>query len=106
MKTAREVIVNVEDPADKWETRHQYEIGKTQKIILDALGVEANNSGHASNIFAALGIEVSSKRQGRQSVPVVSKVDSSGGGINTQGDGEAWDYEVEVDLTAIEEWMG
>lgn len=108
MKTAQQIAQNVEDPANSWKTRR---LGKTapgaaQQTILDALEVQANNYAHACEIFSALGIGVGHKRVGRSSVPVVSKLDLSGGGFNIHGEGESWEISgQDVDLSAIAEWM-
>lgn len=49
-----------------------YPVGKAQQIVLDALGMTATGFDDAASKFKELGITVSSKRQGRTSVPVVS----------------------------------
>lgn len=108
MKTAQAIASKVQDPASTWERRKlaKTEPGKAQQIVLDALGVQANNFAHAEAIFEALGIAVTPVRQGRRSVPQVSKLDRSGGGFNLDGEGEAWDdWGPDVDLSAISEWM-
>ncbi len=109
MNTIQDIAAKVPDPAQRnWNSRR---IGKTppgvaQQTILDALGIEAANFAHANAIFEALGIGVGHKRVGRSSVPVVEKLDRSGGGFNRAGEGEAWDdWGPDVDLSAISEWM-
>lgn len=108
MKTAQQIAQNVFDPANSWKTRRLSKTppGVAQQIILDALGIQANNYAHACEIFKALGIGVGHKRVGRSSVPVVSKLDQSGGGFNIHGEGESWDdWGPDVDLSAIAGWM-
>lgn len=108
MKTAQEIARKAKDPANNWRTRYLSKTapGVAQTVILDALGIQANNFAHAKVIFQELGIDVGYKRVGRKSVPVVKKLDRSGGAINIEGDGEIWDdWGPDVDLTAISEWM-
>lgn len=108
MKTAQGIAKIAKDPANNWNTRYLSKTapGVAQKVILDALGIQANNFAHAKVIFGELGIDVGHKRVGRSSVPVVTKLDRSGGAINIEGDGEVWDdWGPDVDLSAIKEWM-
>lgn len=108
MKTIQEIAQNAKDPADNWNTRHLSKTapGVAQAVILQALGIKANNFAHAKVIFQELGIDVGHKRVGRSSIPVVTKLDRSGGAINIEGDGEIWDdWGPDVNLSAIEEWM-
>lgn len=110
MKSIKEIAGRVKDPASMWGNKRvisKTPPGVAQQIILDALGIQANNFSHANAIFEAIGIGVGHKRVGRSSVPVVSKLDRSGGGFNLDGEGEAWDdWSPDVDLSAIREWMG
>lgn len=101
MKTAKEVAQTVKCQFDKG-----YPVGKAQQIILDALNIKnAQNHNHAQDIFDAIGIEVSSKRQGRKSVPVVS-ITSVGGGFNAYGEGEAaYTPSRDIDLSAIAQYI-
>lgn len=108
MKSIKEIAQKVEDPASIWENRRAGKTppGKAQQTILDALDIQANNFSHANAIFEAIGIGVGHKRVGRSSVPVVSKLDRSGGGFNLDGEGEAWDdWGPDINLSAIKEWM-
>lgn len=108
MKTVQEIAQNAKDPADNWKTRYLSKTapGVAQTVILQALDIKANNFAHAKVIFQELGIDVGHKRVGRSSIPVVTKLDRSGGAINIEGDGEIWDdWGPDVDLSAIEEWM-
>lgn len=61
--------------------RRSYPASKAQVTILDALGLDADdyNFAQAEIIFDELGIIVTSKRQGRKSIPAVAvKADSAG----------------------------
>lgn len=83
-----------------------YPISKTQKMVLDALNLTANDFSDADRIFADHGIVVSSKRVGRATEPVVSRLASHGGGWNVGGDGESYKISYKgIDLTAISHWM-
>lgn len=105
MNKLQQIASKATDPASQWETRNQYPTGKAQQDVLNALGLTANNSGHANAIFAELGIVVSSKREGRKSVPVITK-SFSGGGFNAYGEGEeSFSNADGLDLSAISQWM-
>lgn len=104
--SVQEIASKVQDPANVWETRQQYPVGKAQETVLKALGISANNNGHAEAIFTALGISVSSKRVGRSSVPVVAQLETVGGGWNPGGDGDSWTISLpDVDLSSLARWM-
>lgn len=108
MKTPQEIAQNAKDPADNWNIRYLSKTapGVAQAVILDALNIQANNFAHAKIIFQDLGIDVGHKRIGRASVPVVTRLDRSGGAFNRDGEGEVWeDWGPDVDLSAIKEWM-
>lgn len=100
------------DIASKVENRYKYQrtypVGKAQSIVLDKLGIKADNASHASDIFDELGIAVSSKRVGRSSVPVVIKK-SSGGSYGMSVTGDYGDYVPpkweNIDLSAISEYI-
>jgi hypothetical protein len=102
-KSAKEIASKV---VDRNQHNRQYPVGKAQQEVLNALGIsKCNGHSHAQQIFDELGITVSSKREGRKSVPVVSKI-GAGGGWNIGGDGEGWDApSTGIDLSAIEKWM-
>lgn len=101
MKAAQEIASKVKSRFDKG-----HPVGVAQRVILDALGIEADHATHADEIFTALGIGVQPVRVGRRSVPSVSRIDNSGGGLNIEGEGESWEHvPVDVDLSAIAEWM-
>ena len=103
MKSAKEIASQV---VDKYQHERQYPVGKAQQQVLSALGIaKCNGHSHAQQIFDALGIVVSSRREGRSSVPVVTKV-GAGGGWNIGGDADGWDAPSKgIDLSAIEKWM-
>ena len=83
-----------------------YPISKTQKMVLDALNLTANDFSDADRIFADHGIVVSSKRVGRATEPVVSRLASHGGGWNPGGDGEEYTVNYKsIDLAPISQWM-
>lgn len=83
-----------------------FPVGATQAKVLKALGLTAENFDHANAIFDHIGIEVSSKRQGRETVPVIRLRETSGGAFNAYGEGESWDLPAEyVDLTPVLPWI-
>lgn len=87
-------------------TDRDYPTGAAQDIILKALNLKATGFKDAERIFSEIGIAVASKRVGRSSVPVVTKLDSFGGGWNEGGDGEGWKNSYKnVDLSAIAQYM-
>ena len=77
-------------------------------LVLAALDIDdaaLNGQSHADQIFAAIGISVSSKRQGRSSVPVVEKI-GGGSSRNAGGDYDVWQSPADdIDLSAIAQWM-
>lgn len=83
-----------------------YPTGVAQDVILKALGLRASGFKDAVRIFAKIGITVSSKRVGRSSVPVVTRLDPYGGGWNAGGDcdGSYNNYE-SADLSKISQWI-
>ena len=82
-----------------------YAVGKAQKIILEALNLSAETYKEAVDVFAKYGLSVSSKREGRKSVPVVRKLDTYESGFH-DGDGycEEIPYE-KIDLLPIFQFM-
>jgi len=84
-----------------------YPTGKAQQLVADALGITVDNYTDANEKFEALGLEVSHKRVGRKSVPVVRKVGT--GGLTGWGEGD--DIVIKgakkstLDLTSISQWM-
>jgi hypothetical protein len=81
-----------------------YPVGKAQQMVLDALGKRASTFQEAEAIFESLGIVVSSRREGRSSVPVITEV-GFGGGWNPGGDGDDWRGAKKSDLAAVRQWM-
>lgn len=85
-----------------------YPTGKAQQKVADALGIKVENYTDANEKFAALGLEVSHKRVGRKSVPVVRNI-GLGGGLTMWGEGD--DIVIKgakkstLDLTNISQWM-
>lgn len=82
-----------------------YPLGKTQATVLDALNLTAENFNQAEQIFAELGLIVSSKRQGRQTIPVVEVLDRQSGAFNASGEGVIFDRYPNLDTQAIEQWI-
>ena len=80
-------------------------VGKAQETVLNALGLSAADFGEAEQIFESLGLVVTSRREGRKSVPVVTVLDRERGALNAYGEGETWQQFENVDLTAIEQWI-
>ena len=105
MKQAKEVASKV---TDRFEHDRQYPISKASMLVLAALDIDAaglNGQSHADQIFAAIGISVSSKRQGRSSVPVVEKI-GGGSSRNAGGDYDVWQSPADdIDLSAVAQWM-
>jgi len=82
-----------------------FPLGVAQQQVLDALGLKASGFNDANALFERIGIRVTSKRQGRTTVPVVHQLPSAGGAFNAFGEGETWEYPREkVDLSPIEQW--
>ena len=67
-------------------------VGVAAEKVLIALGLTAESSREANQIFREIGIVVSAKRIGKSSEPV--------------GDGESYDVEYRnIDLTPIKQWI-
>ena len=83
-----------------------YPVGKAQRMVLEALGLSAYSFNEAKKILRNRGLIVTSKRQGRQSVPSIKLMDTEGGAMSSDGDGDSWDIEYkDYDKNAIAEWM-
>ena len=83
----------------------QYPVGKAQQMILDALELTAAGATDAEKIFERLGLVVTSKRQGRKSVPSITRRETETGGMHN---GDGWSQTIEfdaVDFDAIAQWM-
>lgn len=81
-----------------------YPVGAAQQIILNALSLTATGFTDADRQFEKLGLVVSYRREGRQSVPVVTVKSRFGGGFSG-GDGDSWREYDNVDLSAIQQWI-
>lgn len=85
--------------------RRAYPLSKTQATVLAALNITADNFKQAEQIFAELGLVVSSKRHGRKTIPVVTVLDRQGGAFNASGEGEIFTKYPNIDTSAIEQWI-
>jgi len=83
----------------------EYPVGKAQSMVLKALGKSAATFVEAERIFEELGLVVTSKRQGRETVPVVTVKDRLGGGMTEYGEGETYEAYPEFDTTPIAQWI-
>ena len=84
----------------------QYPVGAAQEKVLKAIGMTATDFSDAERIFDSIGIEVTSKRVGRSSEPVVSRKSTYGGGWSEGGDGEEYRISYkDIDLTPLAQWM-
>lgn len=83
---------------------HAYPVGKTQRMVLNALGLTATDFSDAERIFDDLGLVVASKRQGRSVVPVIRRK-ATRISWNSDGEGEAYQQPVTADLSKISQWM-
>jgi hypothetical protein len=83
-----------------------YPTTKTQDQVLQALGLTARDYAAAERLFQECGLQVTSRRAGRNTVPVVRKLAASGGGWNASGDGTAWTNTYQpVDFSKLAQWM-
>jgi len=82
-----------------------YPVGKAQQMVLSALGIAATGFGDAQRKFEDLGLSVTSKREGRQSVPVVEVLDRDAGAFNAAGEGVTWQQYPDADFTNIQQWI-
>ncbi len=81
-------------------------VGVAAEKVLIALGLTAESSREANQIFREIGIVVSAKRIGKSSEPVVRMMETTFGGWNAGGDGESYDVEYRnIDLTPIKQWI-
>lgn len=81
-----------------------YPVGKTQKMVLDAMGVKKYTFDGAEAYFSEIGIVVRAKRIGRTTQPEIT-VKRSGSGFSADGDGDTWKLGNDVDLTSISQWI-
>ena len=83
-----------------------FPVGKTQKIVLDALGITGVAwFGQAEQKFEDLGIIVTSKRVGRGVEPRITVKSRMVGGFTEDGDGDSWREYADVDLSAVQQWI-
>lgn len=83
-----------------------YPVGSAQEKVLNALGLTATGFSDAERIFNEIGIEVTSKRVGRTTEPVVTEKSTSRGGWNSGGDGESYEVTYKnADLSKIAQWI-
>lgn len=83
-----------------------YPVGAAQRMVLNALRLTAADFEEANRIFAQHGLEVTSKRVGRSSVPVIRRLAQAGGAFNAYGEGETWQNSFKpVDLAAVAQWL-
>jgi hypothetical protein len=83
----------------------EFPVGKTQKMVLDAMQVRYATFGAAEDYFKSIGIVVRSKRVGRSVQPEIVVKSRMSGGFTTDGDGETWQQYETVDLTPIQQWI-
>jgi hypothetical protein len=82
-----------------------YPVGKAQQMVLDALRLTATGHGDASRKFEQMGLVVASKRQGRTSVPSITRRPATEGGMHA---GDGWSQAVDfgdVDFDKISQWL-
>jgi hypothetical protein len=80
----------------------EYPVGKAQKMVLDALGVQCESFQDADAYFARIGISVSPVRVGRSTEPRITE--RQDGAFNDFGEGESWGG-ARVDLESLKQWM-
>jgi len=84
----------------------EYPMGKAQRMVIEALGLNADSFSEAEEMFAERGLIVASKREGRKSVPAIKLMDTEGGAMNADGEGDSWDMNfTSYDKSAIAQWM-
>lgn len=84
----------------------EFPVGKAQQQVLDALGLTANTHGEAVELFKSYGFEVSSKRVGRASEPVIKMLNDVRGGFSADGDGYADEVSYkQIDLSRVAKWI-
>lgn len=79
-----------------------YEVKKYQRVVLDALGLQAGTAWAAEEIFKGLGLVVHFRREGRATVPTIRVADPHRHAWNEGGDADVW-TEQRGTLTA-EQW--
>lgn len=89
--------------------RHrEYPTSSAQDKVLAGLGITRKVSGHsqADQLLTALGLTVTSRREGRNHIPVVI-IREEGGQMNRYGEGEgdAIRRSDKLDLSGIRQWI-
>jgi hypothetical protein len=107
MTTANEIAKKV---TDQYQYRRQTPVGVAQRQVLDALGItiKVNGGSHANAIFDALGLVVTSRREGKASIPVVSEKQywaSSYAGSSLDENYEGGLDGAKIDTTPLRQWM-
>jgi hypothetical protein len=83
-----------------------YKVGKTQTMVLNALGItNVIWFDRAEQAFAELGLIVRSKRVGRSVQPEIIVQPRFGGGFTADGDGESFRQYPDIDTTPIQQWI-
>lgn len=82
-----------------------YPVGKAQQIVLDSLNITATGYSDAERIFKNLGLIVTSKREGRRSVPSITVLPRIEGGFNAAGEGVTWQQYPDADFENIQQWI-
>lgn len=83
-----------------------YPVGKAQAQVLNALNLTAADFAAAERVFESIGIEVTSKRVGRSSEPVIRMKQTQFGAFNAEGEGEAWSRSYRrIDLSPVAQWI-
>lgn len=87
--------------------RRSYPMSKAQSMVIAALGFDTDdyNFAQAEIIFGELGIIVTSKRQGRKSIPAVAATADSAG-MTAEGDYDVAVNEIDSEVAQLlAEWM-
>lgn len=82
-----------------------YPVGKAQQQVLTALELTASGFAAAERKFEKLGLVVTSKRQGRKSVPVITILNRETGALNANGEGVAWQQYPDANFENIQHWV-
>ena len=83
-----------------------FPVGKTQAMVLNALGLNADSFQAADALFAEYGLTVSSKRVGRSVEPEIRLLPHTGGSRNEYGEGDSWANSYKpIDLAPVEKWI-
>ena len=86
--------------------RRSYPMSKAQSTVIAALGLDDDyNFAQAEIIFSELSIIVTSKRQGRKSIPAVAATADSAG-MTAEGDYDVAVNEIDSEVAQLlAEWM-